>query len=283
MDDIVVSGVDAKTLWRRAAAGVYVKIAKGLYLTREPTPGELLAIVMRRWPRTAATGPTAREIYLGQPLSFPLHVAASRKLPRSAYVVGYRTRRLAVLYVEGVRVHIPAQAIDHCTDEEAIELLEQTYRGRKAKSALERHNSGLRLSKRARGLIGRASIGSDSPLERKLVRALRDAGHRVETNVLVGQYFFDLHLPELKMLIEVDGYQFHTAETPDAFIRDRWKANEATQAGYTVLRYSGSCVHYHLERVVKQVTQPRPAPMSSSGVWNWHSGIIREVSWARYR
>ncbi|MDD7582903.1 endonuclease domain-containing protein [Corynebacterium sp. 32222D000AT] len=283
MDDIVVSGVDAKTLWRRAAAGVYVKIAKGLYLTREPTPGELLAIAMRRWPQAVATGPTAREIYLGQPLSFPLHLAAPRKLPRSAYVSGYRTQRLAALQVEGARVHIPALTIDYCTDEEAVELLEQAYRGRKAKSVLEQHIAGRRLSKRARGLIGRASIGSDSPLERKLVRALRDAGYRVDTNVQVGQYFFDLHLPELKMLIEVDGYQFHTAESPDTFIRDRWKANEATLAGYTVLRYSGSCVHYHLKRVVKQVTQPRPAPMASNGVWNWHSGIIREVSWARYR
>lgn len=63
------------TLSRGAKTGRYIKVCSTLYLTREPTPHELLTLLVERYPGLRVTGPTAAQIYLGQELSFPLHVA----------------------------------------------------------------------------------------------------------------------------------------------------------------------------------------------------------------
>ena len=84
--------------------------------------------------------------------------------------------------------------------------------------------------------------------------------------------------------MEIDGYQFHSAESRESFVQDRWKANLATRRGYRVLRYSGSCVRHHLEPVVEQIVataQGSSAQLVTERlpVWKWHHVFTRGPAW----
>ncbi|GAA4894148.1 hypothetical protein GCM10025789_09180 [Tessaracoccus lubricantis] len=53
-------------------------------------------------------------------------------------------------------------------------------------------------------------------------------------------YFIDLAVPDLKLAVEVDGWQVH--RTFDAFVNDRIKWNNLTLEGWTVLHFTAGTV-----------------------------------------
>jgi very-short-patch-repair endonuclease len=57
---------------------------------------------------------------------------------------------------------------------------------------------------------------------------------RPRTNVRIGRYEVDLLWPEQRLIVEVDGYAFHS--TRAAFERDRARDAELIAAGYHVIR-----------------------------------------------
>jgi very-short-patch-repair endonuclease len=57
---------------------------------------------------------------------------------------------------------------------------------------------------------------------------------RPRTNVRIGRYEVDLLWPEQRLIVEVDGYAFHS--TRAAFERDRARDAELIAAGYRVIR-----------------------------------------------
>lgn len=80
-----------------------------------------------------------------------------------------------------------------------------------------------------------------SELEReghRLFRRRRLKGWR--TNVPVstagGDYAVDVLFHRYRLIIEFDGYEFHSA--PDAFEKDRKRRNDLVLAGYTVLNFT---------------------------------------------
>ncbi|QCB29277.1 type IV toxin-antitoxin system AbiEi family antitoxin domain-containing protein [Corynebacterium endometrii] len=272
MDELVVTGLSRSQISRLAAQGKIVKIAPGFYLRREPTPSELAALVMKRWPRSVFTAETARRLHMGQPISFPLDVTSSTGMPRSAYFSVSRCKQMDFTRIGALRCHIPVLAVDFLQEPEAIALLEHAYSGRRGRQRLEQELSGIkRLPARTRKLLGTASIGSDSVPERALVKALRQRGLTVETNKQIGPYFWDAVIPRLKVAVEIDGFQFHSQR--DTLIRDHWKSNDATLRGYTVLRYTGSCIKHHLADVVEQISSvgsPDLGAKVHGPVWRWH-------------
>ena len=80
----------------------------------------------------------------------------------------------------------------------------------------------------------------ESWLERKLIRFLADSGFPSPTRqfeVLDGQRFVgrvDFAYPERKLVIEADGYQFHS--DPNAWERDRTRDNDLECLGWRVIR-----------------------------------------------
>lgn len=56
------------------------------------------------------------------------------------------------------------------------------------------------------------------------------------TNVRIAGYEVDFHWPEHKLVVEIDGYRFHS--TRRAFEHDRRKAQALRRAGLTMLRFS---------------------------------------------
>jgi very-short-patch-repair endonuclease len=58
-------------------------------------------------------------------------------------------------------------------------------------------------------------------------------------------------VPRLKLAIEIDGYEHHTA--PDAFQRDRTRQNELVALGWTVLRFTWDDIVHRPERVASEI------------------------------
>lgn len=65
----------------------------------------------------------------------------------------------------------------------------------------------------------------------------------------------DAAYPELKLAVEVDGFEHHSS--PDAFQRDRTRQNRLVALGWTVLRFTWNDVVKHPAEVAKTVGQAR--------------------------
>jgi very-short-patch-repair endonuclease len=92
-----------------------------------------------------------------------------------------------------------------------------------------------------RGSAALRAVLVDSPsltrseAERRLLALTRRAGlPRPRTNVRVGGHEVDALWPDQWLIVEVDGYAFHSARA--AFERDRLRDADLQAAGYRVLR-----------------------------------------------
>lgn len=277
MNSLVVSGMAKNTLNRKVKSGEVIKVARSLYLSREPKPVELAEVLMGRFPKAVFTGLTACQIMTGRPLTFPLHLAADYFLPKSTYFFGSRTTLLDHWNYGNLRAQVGILAAQHLEHADAIAFLESVYASKNGRSQLEQDLARMtRIPKSVRELIEFAATGSDSGPERDLVKQLRNAGIEVRTNYLLGSYLWDLYLPKLGILVEVDGYDFHRNLTD--LIRDNWKSNDGQLRGFTVLRYSASCVKNYMPLVVEQILTAKSPNLNGAAhrnVWSWHKILRR--------
>ncbi len=81
-----------------------------------------------------------------------------------------------------------------------------------------------------------AAIGAASEPERQLGREFNSRHFRLAVNAPVGPYFGDFVDYLGKVVVEVDGREFHS--TPEVFRRDRHRQNWMVRHGWLVLRYS---------------------------------------------
>jgi very-short-patch-repair endonuclease len=86
-----------------------------------------------------------------------------------------------------------------------------------------------------------ATAVSRSKREKALLRLIRDAGLPMpETNVPFGRFNLDFYWPRERLVVELDGYNFHRG--PGAFGRDREKDLAVRNAGLEMLRFTGDHV-----------------------------------------
>jgi very-short-patch-repair endonuclease len=131
-------------------------------------------------------------------------------------------------------------------------------------SALQRHvdlhelwRAHLRNARRhgspaARQLLEMASGGARSEAERLLVRLLR--AHKItgwQSNYPIGGYKVDVAFPKRKVVIEVDGWAFHSDH--EDFVKDRRRQNTIVQLGWKVLRFTWLDLTEYPERVIAEV------------------------------
>lgn len=279
----LLTGVSHSTIHRRVCAGKAIKVARGFHVTRKPTPSELLAIVQAKWPEVLPDGQTAAQIRLGQQLEFPLALAAPHRLPPSEFYHSRVTKQLESTQFKGQKILLPVLAVSALADASlATKFLETHYGSFRGHERLDRDLLKVtRLPARTRELIEYAGIGADSEPEKIVAKALRDRGYKVELNKGIGHYRWDIVIPKHKVAIEIDGYDFHKSETREAFVRDRWKGNEAIALLYRPLRYTGSCVTYHLSKLVDQIDNLcKRQKFQPDAVWRWHNTFLRQgESW----
>ncbi|TGD89107.1 DUF559 domain-containing protein [Mycolicibacterium sp. CH28] len=113
-------------------------------------------------------------------------------------------------------------------------------------------NTGRYGSPAARRLLQAADDGTKSQAERLFTRLLNSSGvSGWKANQKVTGYEVDVLFRTAKVVVEVDGFAFHT--DPEAFERDRRKQNALVLAGYQVLRFTWLDLTEYPERVLTLV------------------------------
>lgn len=286
-------GLSQRQIEKLVTRGGLHRVEKGVFTTSPPTGRLLMQALQLRRPQLVYTGRTALQLYRGEEPTTPLEglVLPGKSLGGPATLRLRRRRKIYYREVGGLLLSPPVRAAADCLDEvpeqELIVFLEQQYAGRTGRTQLERDlHAVLRVPRRLRNLINRAAIGADSEAERKVFRALRAHGLKVVQNHEIGGYFFDGVLPDARLIVEIDGFRYHSGEARETFVIDRWKANYAVRNGYRVLRYSGSCVKHHLDLVVAQISAAahdleEPLFPEVHQVWRWHETLNRDGPWIR--
>ncbi|MGW0157961.1 endonuclease domain-containing protein [Mycobacterium sp. NPDC003323] len=131
-------------------------------------------------------------------------------------------------------------------------------------SALQRHvdlpalwkahlnNKGRHGSPAARRLLRAAEDGTRSAAERLLAKLMRQAGITGwKVNYRVAGYKVDYAFPDVKLILETDGFAFHS-DVGD-FNNDRKRQNALILAGYLVLRFTWLDLTEYPERVIAQI------------------------------
>lgn len=105
-----------------------------------------------------------------------------------------------------------------------------------------------------RVLATRTGTLTESKAQRRLLELIRNAGlpfPKTEQPLL--GYRVDLLWPELKLIVEVDGYQSHG--TRGAFEHDRRRDARLQAAGFTVIRVTAREIEYRPWAVIAQLAQ----------------------------
>ncbi len=107
----------------------------------------------------------------------------------------------------------------------------------------------------ARRWLAAAADGSASGLERSFLALMRRAGiggWRINLRLESGQrYQPDCAIEEFQLLVELDGWAFHSG--PEQFVSDRRRQNSLVLAGWTVLRFTWWQVTNTPDQVVADV------------------------------
>jgi very-short-patch-repair endonuclease len=113
-------------------------------------------------------------------------------------------------------------------------------------------NKGRHGSPRARRLLQAASDGARSEAERLLAKLLRAAGITGwRTNYRIGPYCADIVFPRSKIVIEVDGWAFHSDQ--EVFQTDRQRQNYLVLTGWQVLRFTWLDLVEYPDRVIAEI------------------------------
>lgn len=91
----------------------------------------------------------------------------------------------------------------------------------------------------------------ESPIERRLYRALSHNGYRLQCQVQCGAYRIDLVLPAYKIAIECDGKPYHSSAEQKA--HDRKKNAYLQKHGWKVMRFSGRQINHNMSHVLSRI------------------------------
>ena len=274
MNQRVVRGQTKSAIAALLKRNEITRLGRGLYVWGQPTPLGLLSGLHAEFPWLFASGLTAAQLLLNEPLTFPLHLAGLGALPPSSFYSFTRTTIDSTLSVSTYRVLNPLVALSTVDAELAKKVFEHIYSSKKGRSRLEAHRAALKqIPTRTQKILSSAALFTDSGAEIMVARELTTRGLNVECNVRIGRYYWDIVLPDLKVAVEINSFEYHSAG--QEWIRDHWKNNEAVLTGWCTLRYTGHCVAHHLNYVIDQITHAAEPDFDKryySWVGYWHKG-----------
>lgn len=105
------------------------------------------------------------------------------------------------------------------------------------------------------GVFERLSNPTESYIEERLLLAMNTRSMligRVKTQYEVGPYRLDFAFPDVKLCVEADGKDFHSA--PDDIARDQRRTKYLGRLGWTVIRFTGSEIAKHLYVCIDWIT-----------------------------
>lgn len=257
---------DKRRVLRWCREGRIIRIMRGLYV-ENTTPEVIVAAVARAYPDAVFVGETAAWLN-GQTPGPPNRVTAIHR-GRSHRFAHFRLIRSAVdddLWAEqdGIRRLTPAAAALYVVPDRGPGLLDTFMRTAKDRVGALRHITDALAATPGRvgnvirrRIVARTGTNPWSAFERTLHDILDGAGitgwvanEKIDADG--HECHPDVRFEAEKVVLEADGFQFHTGR--EVFISDRRRQNALVLDGWLVLRFTWWDLA-EPERIVDQVTR----------------------------
>ena len=266
---LLAIGFSPTEIQGRIERGLLHPVHRGVYRVGHTAPLEFaaeMAAVLACGSRTALSGRSGAYVWalLPRPQG-PVQVSGMVRRERP----GIRARRVPLRRSEVTRCRgIPITSVARTVVDLASELeplqLESVVAEVKRRRLASRRDleasaelvGGRRGAARLRELLAReqdpALTRSDT--EKRLLRLVRAAGLPApDHNVPFATYELDTVWRDARLVVELDGYEFH--RTRDAFERDRARDAELQASGFAVLRFTWRQVRYQPELVLARLAR----------------------------
>lgn len=265
--DLVAAGVGRGAIARLVADGLVRPLHRGVYLVGPLKDAwtDAMAAVLACGPGAAVSHHAAAAIWGVRPAWHgPIDVTTTRQLRPRNGVRLHRTRRLEVTRRHGVPVTTPGRTLLDLAaelDERALaRAIEEAQLLRLITPAelgsLNGRSSGRRGAKRLAATLAAANEPrlTRSEAERRFLDIVRAARLPApETNVRVAGYEVDFLWREQRLVVEVDGFAYHSSRA--AFERDRRKDADLQAAGLRVVRVTYRQLIRDREALVARITR----------------------------
>ncbi|MGU3432421.1 DUF559 domain-containing protein [Actinomycetes bacterium M1A6_2h] len=267
---LLVERAGSRGISQRVASGELVRVLPAVYSTPEPSYLDLCKAVTMWKPKAVLSHESAAWLWSLLP-DEPSHVHATMPVNTKApdWVRLHRRSVSTTVYLHTLPVvtkkrcildladTMTASEIERVIDQDGVDI-----------RRLERESSkwsGWHGVSAVRTQLRTHCHGTRSEPERMVARAVTVRHLRLEINGCVGKFVCDLVDRWGRVIVEIDGYEFHSAR--DVFTRDRIRQNWLVLDGWLVLRYSAATVNAHLDdvadeivKVVRQRRRGRPRP-----------------------
>ena len=177
----------------------------------------------------------------------------------------HRSRSLQHSLNAGVRVTTPLRTLRDLAATAPTRDLERAIEEAQVRRLVTRQQVERLCGRSAAAARGRLPSLTRSEAERRLLRLVRAAQlPHPRTNVRVGHHEVDFLWPDERLIVEVDGFAFHSSRA--AFERDRAKDRALHAAGYVVLRITWRQLVDEPEAVVAALATALAQRRSASSV-----------------
>ena len=251
------AGLGPNAVAHRVAAGRLVRIQRGAYQVGPISTehGDEMAAVL-------VTGGvlshhTAANLWQIRPHAGAIHVTVTGPPPRRRPGVQiHRSLSLTAAVQDGLPLTTPTRTLhdlaaylpQHDLDRavEQAQVLRLATRDQIAREMPRRGSRALRAA------LDNEPALTRSEAERRLLALIRQARlPRPATNVVVNGFEVDLLWRERRLIVEIDGFQYHS--TRQAFERDRARDAALQAAGYRVIRVTWRQITDHPHALIAQL------------------------------
>ncbi|SNS42372.1 Very-short-patch-repair endonuclease [Rhodococcoides kyotonense] len=246
---------------RRVKSGELIRLLPEIYATEKPDYKDLCRAVALWKPNAVASHTTAAWLwglidYEPQRVEFTIDPSGQSRSPD--WVRIYRRTLPTVATYGGFRVVAIEQAfVDVAAVLPKLEL-EKFFDAAIGTQIPWRRvaeicdvSAGMKGMAALREQLRRCCPGTSSEPERIVARALTARNFRMKINARVGPFYGDLVDFRARVIVEIDGREFHS--DPATFNNDRRRQNTLVLDGWLVLRYSAATVLANLDSVVDEI------------------------------
>jgi very-short-patch-repair endonuclease len=253
--------MSSATIARRKKSGQLVHLLPSVYATEKPDYLGLCTAVTLWKPDAVMSHLTAAWLWNlvakePETVSVTLPLSAQRHAPNWVVVhrrhVSQTCRRYELAVVSKVQAFVDVAATLTGDDlERFFDTAIRTPAERRELAIQCQQLKGMAGMKTLRRQLRTCVLGTRSEVERIVARAMSERNFFMEINAQVGPYFGDFVDRRARVIVEIDGREFHIS--PDAFNNDRRRQNKLVLGGWMVLRYSAVQVMAGLDRVVDEI------------------------------
>ena len=256
---LAAAGMHRRAVARRVARGWLVPVWRGVYRV-----GPIIAEHADEMAAVLATSgvlshQTAAKVWGIRAHSGAIHVTVTGAEPRPRPGLRiHRSLSLNAAVQDGLPLTTTARTIHDLATCLPQPELDRAVEQAQILRLATRDEIAAEMPRRGRPAL-RAALDNEPQLtrseaERRLLALIRQARlPRPQTNVILGGYEVDLFWRAQRLVVEIDGYAFHS--TRQAFERDRARDAALQAAGYRVVRFTWRQIVHEPLGVVVQLTR----------------------------